>query len=161
MKCAAHPDVDTNLTCGKCGRPICPRCMVETPVGARCPECARLRKLPTFSMTRRYYFRAIIIATGMAFACGAAWWAIGPVTYFSFLIAAGFGWGIGELISLSVNRKRGRRLAFIAGASIVAGYMISLFPPWGLGFWWVSSTALVIDILAVALGVWIAVGRVK
>lgn len=112
-------------------------------------------------MTRRYYFRAIIIATGMAFACGAAWWAIGPVTYFSFLIAAGFGWGIGELISLSVNRKRGRRLAFIAGASIVAGYMISLFPPWGLGFWWVSSTALVIDILAVALGVWIAVGRVK
>ncbi len=161
MKCAAHPNVETNLRCGKCGKLICPRCLVQTPVGARCPDCARLQRLPTFSMTNRYYLRAIAAATGMAFACGAAWWAIGHLAYFNFLLAAGFGYGIGEVVGRSVNRKRGRWLAFIAGTSVVAGYLISVFPPWGLGFWWFSIPGLVIDLLAVALGVWIAVSRVK
>ncbi len=35
MKCATHPEVDTNLRCGKCGKPICLRCLVQTPVGDR------------------------------------------------------------------------------------------------------------------------------
>ena len=161
MKCAAHPDVETKLRCGKCGKPICPQCLVQTPVGARCAECASLQKLPTFSMTNRYYLRAIAAATGMAFACGAAWWAIGHLAYFNFLLAAGFGYGIGEVVGLSVNRKRGRRLALIAGASVVAGYLISVFPPWGFGFRWFSIPGLIVDLLAVALAVWIAVSRVK
>ena len=29
--------------CSNCGRPICPDCMTTTPVGMRCPECARQR----------------------------------------------------------------------------------------------------------------------
>ena len=97
----------------------------------------------------------------MAFAWGAAWGAIGHLAYFNFLLAAGFGYGIGEVVGRSVNRKRGWWLAFIAGAGVVAGYLISVFPPWGLGFWWFSIPGLVIDLLAVALGVWIAVSRVK
>jgi hypothetical protein len=161
MKCATHPDVETSLRCGKCGEPICPRCMVQTPVGARCPDCAKMQRLPTFTINSRYFLQAILAATGMAFACGAAWWVIGPIAYFNFLLAAGFGYGVGEVVGLSVNRKRGRWLAFIAGASVVAAYLISVFPPWGFGLRWFSGVGLVIDILAVALGVWIAVSRVK
>lgn len=29
------------MSCSNCGRPICPDCMTSTPVGMRCPECAR------------------------------------------------------------------------------------------------------------------------
>lgn len=29
------------MSCSNCGRPICPECMTPTPVGMRCPECAR------------------------------------------------------------------------------------------------------------------------
>ncbi|WJW66975.1 hypothetical protein OZ401_000221 [Candidatus Chlorohelix allophototropha] len=39
--CKRHPTIETGLKCGRCGTPICPRCMVYTPVGVRCPDCAR------------------------------------------------------------------------------------------------------------------------
>lgn len=39
--CYRHPDRETGVSCSSCGRPICPDCMTPTPVGMRCPECAR------------------------------------------------------------------------------------------------------------------------
>jgi membrane associated rhomboid family serine protease len=41
--CYRHPDRETGVACSNCGRPICPDCMTVTPVGMRCPECARQR----------------------------------------------------------------------------------------------------------------------
>jgi membrane associated rhomboid family serine protease len=39
--CYRHPNRETGVSCSNCGRPICPECMTSTPVGMRCPECAR------------------------------------------------------------------------------------------------------------------------
>src|ERR1700680_597563 len=39
--CYRHPGRETGVSCSNCGRPICPDCMTVTPVGMRCPECAR------------------------------------------------------------------------------------------------------------------------
>jgi membrane associated rhomboid family serine protease len=39
--CYRHPSRETGVSCSNCGRPICPDCMTATPVGMRCPECAR------------------------------------------------------------------------------------------------------------------------
>jgi membrane associated rhomboid family serine protease len=41
--CYRHPSRETGVSCSNCGRPICPDCMTPTPVGMRCPECARER----------------------------------------------------------------------------------------------------------------------
>jgi membrane associated rhomboid family serine protease len=41
--CYRHPNRETGVSCSNCGRPICPECMTSTPVGMRCPECARER----------------------------------------------------------------------------------------------------------------------
>jgi membrane associated rhomboid family serine protease len=41
--CYRHPDRETAVSCSMCARPICPDCMTSTPVGMRCPECARER----------------------------------------------------------------------------------------------------------------------
>ena len=41
--CYRHPGRETNVACSNCERPICPDCMISTPVGMRCPECARER----------------------------------------------------------------------------------------------------------------------
>src|SRR6185503_9444239 len=41
--CYRHPGRETNVACSNCERPICPDCMTVTPVGMRCPECARQR----------------------------------------------------------------------------------------------------------------------
>ncbi len=39
--CYRHPNRETGVSCSNCGRPICPDCMTSTPVGMRCPDCAR------------------------------------------------------------------------------------------------------------------------
>ncbi len=72
-RCKRHPEIETNLSCGKCGDPICPKCMVQTPVGARCPSCARLSRVPTYRVSGIYYLRAIGAGLGLAVVCGLLW----------------------------------------------------------------------------------------
>lgn len=154
MKCAAHPKIETNLRCGKCGKPICPKCMVQTPVGARCSDCAKLHKLPTYRVSARYYLRAIGTALGMAIVCGVAWGVVGifaPFLLLNFLLAAGVGYAIGEVVGLSVNRKRGTGLATIAGIAVAISYLVSLL--FGLFH--------ILDLLALALGIFVAVTRLR
>ncbi|MFC1981348.1 B-box zinc finger protein, partial [Chloroflexota bacterium] len=161
MRCAAHPRVETNLRCGKCGKPICPRCLVQSPVGARCPDCARLHRLPTYRVTARYYLRAALTASGMAVICGVGWWIIGIFLHFLFLgllLAAGVGFAIGEVVGLSVNRKRGAGLAIIAGAGVALSYLVSILLPGGSPFGLIN---ILLDLLALALGIFVAVTRLR
>ncbi|MFQ5826147.1 MAG: B-box zinc finger protein, partial [Dehalococcoidia bacterium] len=126
-RCATHPEVETSLRCSKCGKPICPRCMVQTPVGARCRECAQVRRSPIYQVSLGYYLRAVVVALGMALATGILWSFIWRVLFFSLLniiLAAGVGYGIGEVIGLSVNRKRGRGLQLIAGVAVFLSYVV-------------------------------------
>ena len=39
--CYRHPERETGVSCSNCGRPICYECMIQAPVGIRCPECVR------------------------------------------------------------------------------------------------------------------------
>jgi membrane associated rhomboid family serine protease len=41
--CYRHPSRETGVSCSACDRPICTDCMIPTPVGMRCPECAKQR----------------------------------------------------------------------------------------------------------------------
>ena len=169
MRCATHPDVETNLRCGKCGKLICPKCLVQTPVGARCPDCAKLYRLPTFRVSTKHYLGAVGTGLGMAVICGIAWGTVTglvPFFYLNLLLAPGAGYAIGEVISLSVNRKRGTWLAVIAGIAVAISYIVSL---WFVGFLfgipslWVFPFGLVniIGLLALALGVFVAVTRLR
>ncbi|RKN38049.1 rhomboid family intramembrane serine protease [Streptomyces hoynatensis] len=38
-RCYRHPDRETRIGCARCGRPICPSCMIAAAVGHQCPEC--------------------------------------------------------------------------------------------------------------------------
>lgn len=154
MKCATHPEVETNLSCGRCGRPICPKCMVQTPVGARCPDCAKLRRLPTFEVSSRQYLIALGVGVGVAAVAGIVWallFGLFTTIYFYVFLAAAVGFAIGELISLSVNRKRGPILQAIAGISMVIGFAT------GLIFLRFSLYLLI----GLALGIIVAISRLR
>ncbi len=159
MKCATHPAVETNLRCGKCGKPICPRCMVQTPVGARCRDCARLYRLPTYQVSISYYLRAIGAALGIGIIGGVIWWVVDIFLpfYLGLILAAGIGYAIGEGVSLSVNRKRSPWLAVIAGFGVVISYLVTVLLP-GM---FVLSLRILFDLLALALGIYIAVSRLR
>jgi len=156
MKCATHPDVETSLTCGKCGQPICPRCMVQTPVGARCLVCARLAKVPTYRVTRWYYLRAIGIGLAAAIVCGIIWSFVEKLTFFylNLLLAPLAGYAIGEAISISVNHKRGTGLAVVAGIEVLVSYLVSA--------WFLKGAVFQpLDALALALGIFVAASRLR
>ena len=161
LRCATHPDVETNLRCGKCGKPICPRCLVQTPVGARCRDCARLYKLPTYRISPVYYLRAAGAALGMAIVIGLAWGFITHLVsfiYLNLLLAAGIGYAIGEVTGLAVNRKRGPGLAVVGGMAVVICYAVNIFtfgyiPSIGLG--------LIIDLVSLGVGIYMAVNRLR
>ncbi|MBC8063279.1 MAG: hypothetical protein H7Y17_00490 [Chlorobia bacterium] len=38
--CYRHSKEPTRVTCGRCERPICPKCLIVGPAGVRCKVCA-------------------------------------------------------------------------------------------------------------------------
>lgn len=154
VTCTVHPTVETSLRCNKCGRPMCNKCAVRTPVGYRCKECVRGQKqvfynaqttdpIIQFAIT----FVAAAIATPVA----------GLLNFgiFSWLIAFWAGSAAGALAAdiahRAVGKRRGEYSWLIVAGGIVAGGIIgSLFA----GF---SLTALIF----VAMAVSGAVGRLR
>ena len=71
--CYRHPGRETGVACSNCGRPICPDCMTSTPVGMRCPECARQRtKVRTMRTVEQPTLTYILIGICVALAFGSA-----------------------------------------------------------------------------------------
>jgi hypothetical protein len=163
MKCTAHPNIETVLACSKCGKPICPKCLVQTPVGARCRECARLEKPPTYAVSSVYLLRAVLAGLGVAVASGIIWIFINAYVRFflsfDILLAGAAGYVIAEAISRATNHKRGPALAFIAAAGVFLAFTISH------GLFWFIPTAIglgyLFDLAAVVLGIVIAVNRLR
>jgi hypothetical protein len=122
LRCARHPNTETVLRCGRCDTPICARCMVMTPVGARCPTCAQVKR---FSLLLKP------AELGRALTYGLLAGAIGTMVlqFIPFLGLIGYavlGFGVGEAVSVGANRKRVRELAPIALACLFVGYWAGL-----------------------------------
>ena len=165
FRCARHPDVETNLRCGKCGTPICPKCMVQTPVGARCPDCARVKKIPVYDVPPLYYLRAIGAGFGAGIGTGLVWGLIHinlPTFFFNILLAAGAGLLIGEIITRSVNRKKGTGLAIIGGLCVLLACGIAYAVEINrFGFPGINLLRMGYEFLSAAVGVFLAVNRLR
>jgi len=159
MKCAAHPEIETNLTCGRCGIPICARCLVHTPVGGRCLKCAGLKRLPTYEIGLWQYLKAFWVGLGVCIILGVVWHLLwGFVFLLNFLLAAGVGYAVSEALSLLVNRKRGSTLAAIGGLCVVVSYIVASagLTAGALNFF---VDFRVYDLLVLAVGLFVAVTR--
>lgn len=115
VPCTYHPDVMTGLRCTRCGKPICPKCGVRTPVGLRCPDCAGVRGLPTIRTPGASLARAGAAALVVAAVVSVLWY-FWPDWKFYLSLALGFG--VAESIASIVRGKRGTDLQ-ILGIAIV------------------------------------------
>lgn len=169
LYCARHPKKETSIRCGKCETTICTDCLVHSPVGMRCPDCARVNRVPTYDVTVPYLLRGIGAGIAAALILGAAFYFAAPYTinlafldislinlllpYLLIAIIAAIGYAIGECVSLATNRKRGFQLKLVSALStFVASVPISLAFPVAFG----GITYLFVGL---ALATWLSIRR--
>jgi hypothetical protein len=138
--------------------------MVYTPVGARCRECAQVRRLPTYNMSGSTFARAAAGALGAGVVLGIAWWLFNPLTYFFFGVIVGLavGYGVGELVSVATNRKAGPPLQAIAVGGVFVAYLVRVMLLFALSDW--TATDFRTDLgglIALTIACFVAVGRLR
>jgi hypothetical protein len=134
VTCYQHPDVETELRCGRCERPICVRCLVHTPGGIRCRECARLRRPVMYELSPSHYARAGGTALLGAVVLGLAAAVVLPLgrsipflgLMIGLLVGAAAGTGMAEALTRATNGKRGLTLQLAAGAGLGMALLIYL-----------------------------------
>ena len=125
-QCYRHTQVETSLSCGRCGKAICINCVVQHPVGIRCPDCGKPTVIPMWEIGAGAYFRATSAALLLSIASLAliAWilWYIGGALgyYISVSVIVGLGFLVGRAVHWSTGGKRGRKLQWVAGTATVA-----------------------------------------
>jgi hypothetical protein len=119
LYCTVHPTVRTTLRCTRCGRPMCTKCAVKTPVGYRCKQCVREQQDKFFTAQVIDY----MIATGVSLVI--SFFAAAIIARIWFLIAIflspAVGGVIGTLVWRLTGKRRGRYTAIFVGTAVIAG----------------------------------------
>ena len=124
LRCARHPGEETRLRCSRCETPVCPRCMAYTPVGIRCPSCARERRSGVNAVSPALLARAAGAALGVGVVAGLAW---GAFPLYAFWVALLLGFGGGEAVNLAANRRRGPELRIVAAGMVAVAFLLAGF----------------------------------
>ena len=162
MYCARHPKVETALSCGKCGTPICPDCSVSGPVGMRCRSCASLRSSTLYQVTpQRFVLAGVLGLVAGTFIGLILQFISGVFFYFMFIAGPAVGGIVGEIILRATGRKRGVKLEILAGVSVVVGALLSVFISGHCRVLIHSPVSFAVYLLAVVLTAAASVGRIR
>ncbi len=147
--CVRHKNSSTKLRCGKCEDPICHICIARSPVGVRCIECAPKKSLPTFDVPLPVLIRAMVVGLIIgALSGGVIVFFVPYINNFIYMgIIVAVGYVVSEMISIVVNRKRGRRLKLVTTGSILITWaIVSMFSVVPLSLFGIIATAVAIYI---------------
>jgi hypothetical protein len=121
-ECAFHPGVETGVRCVECERPICPKDFVPTPVGYKCPECARQLPSARRAVKPRQLMLAGLAAAAVGIGLPLAASALG--LYF-WLISLLFGVLTAEAARRASGGHRDGAIAAAAGTAVVIGTYVA------------------------------------
>ena len=148
--CARHNNVKTRLRCGRCEKPICPKCTNMGPVGARCRDC--------LSNKSSHIYKVGAPQLGLAFGAAVIMGALGAIlvdmlagwALFALFYAPALGPFLGKVVTRIARGKRGPILAGATGAGIAVGAI-------GLGAFTdaIFSPFLWIMVVIAIVGVWL------
>lgn len=156
LYCAYHPSVQTMLRCNRCGKPICTRCAVRTPVGYRCKQCVGQQQAVFFTGgTGDYVVGAVVAAlaggvSSLLMTLLGAW-------FFALILGPTVGLAISELVRLAVRRRRSRYLWL----SVTVGMVLGALPALLLGLAGGNLLGLITPVLFLVLAVGSASARLR
>jgi hypothetical protein len=124
--CAVHPTVETALRCNKCGRYMCVRCAVRTPVGYRCKECVHQQQDAFFTATQGDYLIAAAVAFGVSLPIS---FVITRIDFLLLIIIISFPAGslIADIANRATGKRRGRYTWMIVAGAIVVSTIVVNF----------------------------------
>ena len=124
--CPAHPMVETQMRCNRCGRLICLKCAVQTPVGYRCKQCVTAQQAVYFNakpgdnlLVGLLSFVVALSVTPFVALLGDLFW-IGGI-YVALFAGPGAGALLTQLVRLVVQRRRSRIMATVVTVGILTG----------------------------------------
>ena len=169
LKCKRHSNVSTVLRCGKCNDLICPKCTVQSPVGARCPDCSKSTALARVVATPVDLIKAIVAALVLGIILGAG---IGGIIIaltllpirVPLLIEIIFALGLfasgapaGTLVRQAAGNKIDQRIRYIAAFTLLIVYAAATL---SLSFFSVGTNFL-IPLFGLAFGAMVALQRAR
>jgi hypothetical protein len=117
-ECAFHPGVQTNVRCPECDRYICPKDMVETPVGYKCRECGIARRPKLGGIKPRQYLMGAAAGLGAGAVLAVA---LAFVPFMSFWLSIIGGIGVAEATRRGAGGHRTWEFAAIAAVAAALG----------------------------------------
>ncbi len=131
LTCSVHPGVQTTLRCNKCGRPMCTRCAVRTPVGYRCRECVRGQQQVFYNARPLDPVVQIGVSTILSTLAAGLIGLIGAgLGFWGFFLTFWAGSAAGALIADLAHRVAGRRRSryswLVVAGGVVLGGLLAL-----------------------------------
>jgi hypothetical protein len=149
VECPRDPGVETALRCQQCDQPICPRCLIQSPVGAKCRDCARVVRSPIYTVRGAQLARSVAVAVIGGLVTGLIWgFVLLPFTFgfLSIFLGAGLGYAFTRMLEWASGRKRGPVMIWLAVAGIGLAWAVTLlFVPFRVGLY---------GLVAVGIGVY-------
>ena len=171
--CARH-SVETNIACSRCADPICPKCMVYTPVGNKCEGCATIGGPEMFKVGRNDIIMGAafgtIAAIGIGVTAGILAWSLwnlpylqgSSVTIWWIVIAVVNGAGaiaVGEVLRRIVGLKYANSLRILVAALALVFFAAEIAAS---SFLLITPIVLQLPSLAgLAIGAYYAMNRFK
>jgi hypothetical protein len=119
LHCVNHPNVETYLRCNKCGRPICTKCAVRTPVGYRCKSCIDAHQEIFYADFRSIYY---VVAGAVALLLSVpAGWLIPRLGWYAVILGPLAGMAIAEIVRWAIRRRRGKYTWVVVCGCIIVG----------------------------------------
>ncbi len=122
--CFYHPNIPTELRCNKCGKYICVRDAVRTPVGYRCKSCVKEQQDIFYNATPLDYVLTAVITCPIAFIAALI---VPNLSIFIIFIGPVIGIIVAEAIRLATGKRRGRYMWLVALICLIG---VTLIPLW-------------------------------
>ncbi|MCB0123144.1 MAG: hypothetical protein KDE58_12905 [Caldilineaceae bacterium] len=129
--CPQHPTVATQMRCNKCGKFICLKCAVQTPVGYRCRACVYQQQQVYFNARPQDNLVALLLTVAVTMlvipvAAGVAESFYFGAFYLAFIVGPGAGALLVQSIRAVTGRRRSRQMRYFVMGGLIFGLMLGM-----------------------------------